>query len=76
MRVLNSDQMREADRRTIEDIGIPSIVLMIRGTESLRETSDKGGLAGAKIAVEQNVGGRFQAGGQLFRELVCLFFRS
>ena len=28
MRVLNSDQMREADRRTIEDIGIPSIVLM------------------------------------------------
>ncbi|MCA1651420.1 MAG: NAD(P)H-hydrate dehydratase [Acidobacteria bacterium] len=28
MRVLNSRQMREADRRTIEDIGIPSIVLM------------------------------------------------
>ena len=28
MRVLNTDQMREADRRTIEDIGIPSIVLM------------------------------------------------
>ena len=28
MRVLNSEQMREADRRTIEDIGIPSIVLM------------------------------------------------
>src|SRR5215471_16033631 len=28
MRVLNSSQMREADRRTIEDIGIPSIVLM------------------------------------------------
>jgi hydroxyethylthiazole kinase-like uncharacterized protein yjeF len=28
MRVLNSDQMREADRRTIEEIGIPSIVLM------------------------------------------------
>jgi len=28
MRVLNTEQMREADRRTIEDIGIPSIVLM------------------------------------------------
>lgn len=28
MRVLNTEQMREADRRTIEDIGLPSIVLM------------------------------------------------
>jgi NAD(P)H-hydrate epimerase len=28
MRVLDTDQMREADRRTIEDIGIPSLVLM------------------------------------------------
>src|SRR5687767_14924987 len=28
MRVLNTEQMREADRRTIEDIGIPSVVLM------------------------------------------------
>lgn len=28
MRVLNSLQMREADKRTIEDIGIPAIVLM------------------------------------------------
>ena len=28
MRVLNASQMREADRRTIDDIGIPSIVLM------------------------------------------------
>jgi ADP-dependent NAD(P)H-hydrate dehydratase / NAD(P)H-hydrate epimerase len=28
MRILNSQQMREADRRTIDDIGIPSIVLM------------------------------------------------
>ncbi|HKB13793.1 MAG TPA: NAD(P)H-hydrate dehydratase [Vicinamibacterales bacterium] len=28
MRVLNSAQMREADRRTIEDVGIPSLVLM------------------------------------------------
>lgn len=28
MRILNAEQMREADRRTIEDIGIPSIVLM------------------------------------------------
>ncbi len=28
MRVLTTQQMREADRRTIEDIGLPSIVLM------------------------------------------------
>jgi NAD(P)H-hydrate epimerase len=28
MRVLNTAQMREADRRTIEDVGIPSLVLM------------------------------------------------
>jgi len=28
MRVLNAAQMREADRQTIDDIGIPSIVLM------------------------------------------------
>ncbi len=28
MRILNADQMREADRRTIEDVGIPSIVRM------------------------------------------------
>ena len=28
MRILNAAQMREADRYTIEDIGIPSLVLM------------------------------------------------
>src|SRR5687767_2443777 len=28
MRILSADQMREADRRTIEDLGIPSLVLM------------------------------------------------
>src|SRR5437868_1651109 len=28
MRVLTASQMREADRRTIDDIGIPSLVLM------------------------------------------------
>src|SRR5512142_2185450 len=28
MRVLNSAQMKEADRRTIDEIGIPSLVLM------------------------------------------------
>jgi hydroxyethylthiazole kinase-like uncharacterized protein yjeF len=28
MRILNASQMREADRRTIQEIGIPSIVLM------------------------------------------------
>ena len=28
MRVLNTTQMREADRLTIEEIGVPSMVLM------------------------------------------------
>jgi NAD(P)H-hydrate epimerase len=28
MRILNADQMREADRATIHDVGVPSIVLM------------------------------------------------
>src|SRR5918995_2927857 len=28
MRILTAEQMREADRRTIDDIGIPSLVLM------------------------------------------------
>ena len=28
MRVLNAEQMREADRRTIEELGVPSLVLM------------------------------------------------
>jgi ADP-dependent NAD(P)H-hydrate dehydratase / NAD(P)H-hydrate epimerase len=28
MRILNADQMREADRRTIDEVGIPSLVLM------------------------------------------------
>ncbi|MBI4265056.1 MAG: bifunctional ADP-dependent NAD(P)H-hydrate dehydratase/NAD(P)H-hydrate epimerase, partial [Acidobacteria bacterium] len=28
MRILNAAQMREADRHTIEEIGIPSLVLM------------------------------------------------
>src|SRR5512140_1730112 len=28
MRVLNASQMKEADRRTIQEIGIPSLVLM------------------------------------------------
>ena len=28
MRIVDARQMREADRRTIEDIGIPSLVLM------------------------------------------------
>ena len=28
MRVLNTQQMREADRQTIDEIGIPSVVLM------------------------------------------------
>src|SRR5918996_3454859 len=31
MRVLNTQQMREADRRTIDEVGLPSIVLMENG---------------------------------------------
>ena len=51
MRILNAAQMREADRRTIEDIGIPSLVLMenagrqvVAAIESrLRRSADRAG---------------------------------
>jgi ADP-dependent NAD(P)H-hydrate dehydratase / NAD(P)H-hydrate epimerase len=53
MRVLNTEQMREADRRTIEDIGLPSIVLMenagrqtVAAMEAAFET-----LASSRVAV-------------------------
>jgi NAD(P)H-hydrate epimerase len=53
MRVLTTDQMREADRRTIEEIGLPSIVLMEnagRQVASAMESSFEG-LASMRIAV-------------------------
>ncbi|MCE2543148.1 MAG: NAD(P)H-hydrate epimerase, partial [Acidobacteria bacterium] len=53
MRVLDTAQMREADRRTIEEIGIPSIVLMEnagrRVVEILASTFDD--LAECRVAV-------------------------
>src|SRR4029078_9152731 len=44
MRVLNTRQMRDADRRTIEEIGIPSIVLM--------ENAGRQAVAAMEAAVE------------------------
>src|SRR6478736_6779532 len=53
MRVLNTRQMRDADRRTIEEIGVPSIVLMEnagRQVVAAMESSFEG-LASMRIAV-------------------------
>jgi hydroxyethylthiazole kinase-like uncharacterized protein yjeF len=50
MRVLNTDQMREADRRTIEDVGIPSIVLM--------ENAGRQAVAAMEAAFEELAGSR------------------
>jgi hydroxyethylthiazole kinase-like uncharacterized protein yjeF len=53
MRILSADQMREADRFTIEDIGIPSLVLMEnagRQVVAAMEASFESQLAG-RVAV-------------------------
>ena len=50
MRVLNTAQMREADRRTIDDIGIPSLVLM--------ENAGRQVVAAMEAAYEGRLNGR------------------
>src|SRR4029453_18021987 len=49
MRILNAAQMREADRYTIEDIGIPSLVLM--------ENAGRQVVAAIEAAYEDRLGG-------------------
>jgi len=65
MRVVNADQMREADRRTIEDIGIPSLVLMETAgrqvVAAMEAVFDE--LPGARVSV---VAGRGNNGGDGF----------
>jgi ADP-dependent NAD(P)H-hydrate dehydratase / NAD(P)H-hydrate epimerase len=50
MRILNAAQMREADRFTIEDIGIPSLVLM--------ENAGRQVVAAIEAAYEERLDGR------------------
>jgi hydroxyethylthiazole kinase-like uncharacterized protein yjeF len=50
MRILNTAQMREADRFTIEDIGIPSLVLM--------ENAGRQVVAAMEVAYEEQLNGR------------------
>src|SRR5260370_34565131 len=50
MRILNAAQMREADRFTIEDIGIPSLVLM--------ENAGRQVVAAMEAAYESRLSGR------------------
>ena len=50
MRILNAAQMREADRFTIEDIGIPSLVLM--------ENAGRQVVAAMEAAYEARLDGR------------------
>ena len=50
MRILNAPQMREADRFTIEDIGIPSLVLM--------ENAGRQVVAAIEAAYESRLSGR------------------
>ena len=53
MRVLDAAQMREVDRRTIEEIGIPSIVLMEHAGQRVVEAMESafGDLGARRVAV-------------------------
>ena len=65
MRVLTAAQMREADRRTIQDIGLPSIVLMETAGRQVVSAMDAAfaDLADARVAV---LAGRGNNGGDGF----------
>lgn len=65
MRILTADQMREADRRTIEDIGIPSLVLMENAGRQVVAAMESffQDLAERRVAV---VGGKGNNGGDGF----------
>jgi NAD(P)H-hydrate epimerase len=65
MRVLNGDQMREADRRTIQDIGVPSSVLMENAGRQVVSAMEAAfdGLPEARVAV---LAGRGNNGGDGF----------
>jgi NAD(P)H-hydrate epimerase len=53
MRILTAKQMREADRRTIEEVGVPSLLLMENAGLKVVSAMDEafGDLAGRRIAV-------------------------
>jgi NAD(P)H-hydrate epimerase len=65
MRVVNADQMREADRRTIEEIGVPSAVLMENAGRQVVSAMEAAfdGLPDARVAV---LAGRGNNGGDGF----------
>src|SRR3977135_1357239 len=65
MRVLNTQQMREADRQTIDEIGLPSIVLMENAGRQAVAAMEAAfeDLASSKVAV---VCGRGNNGGDGF----------
>src|SRR5215469_12209318 len=75
MRVLTTTQMREADRRTIEEIGLPSIVLMENAGRQVVAAMESSfdGLASMRIAV---LCGRGNNGGDGFVVARTLFERN
>ena len=72
MRVLNASQMREADRRTIEGLGIPSAVLMEQAGRAVVRAMDDafGDLTRRRIGVLCGRGNNGGDGFVIARELV------